>query len=122
MEPTRRRRGRRGGFTLVEALVSITIAAAMLLVIAVIFRQASSVTRQTRASAHIHQVARHVFEQLGRDLAGVSVEGFIFLRCQSRNWDGVSPVFLRNIFSNTKQWALSTKLAMAAKRHKGGRA
>jgi type II secretory pathway pseudopilin PulG len=79
------------GFTLIEALVSIGIAAGMIAMIAVVFRQSSQVTRRVRASAAIHQAARQIFEHIGRDLAGITRDGFLVLRCQTRRfWRGDS--------------------------------
>jgi type II secretory pathway pseudopilin PulG len=70
------------GFTLIEALVSISIAAGLMLMLATIFRQASQVQRQVSAAARAGQVARTVFDQVGRDLMGLSREGLLMIRAQ----------------------------------------
>jgi type II secretory pathway pseudopilin PulG len=69
-------------FTLVEALVSVTILAGMILMLATIFRQSSQVSSVARGGAAAFQAARQVFESIGRDLAGVTRDGFLFVRTQ----------------------------------------
>ncbi len=69
-------------FTLVEALISVAILAAMILALAAVFRQSSRLTSQARGGASAFQAARHVFEAIGRDLAGITREGFLFIRTQ----------------------------------------
>jgi len=75
-------RRRRPAFTLVEALVSIAILAGLLLTLAVVFRQSSRLARRVRGGAAAFSAARQVFEALGRDLSGVTREGFLFIRTQ----------------------------------------
>jgi type II secretory pathway component PulJ len=77
-----RRRGTPVGFTLIEALVSIAILAGLLVMLAMVFRQCTQVTRAVIGGARVHQVARQVFEQAGRDLSGLTRDGFLFLRTQ----------------------------------------
>jgi len=70
------------GFTLIEALVSIAILAGLLLTLATVFRQSSRMASRVRGGQAVFQAARQVFEALGRDLAGVTRDGFLFIRCQ----------------------------------------
>ena len=77
------RRARTGSaFTLVEALVSIAIMAGMILMLATIFRQSAKLTSSVRGGAAAQQAARQIFEAIGRDLAGVTRDGFLFIRTQ----------------------------------------
>lgn len=69
-------------FTLVEALISIAIMAAMLLALAAVFRQTGKLTSHARGGVAAFQAARQVFEGIGRDLAGVTRDGFLFIRTQ----------------------------------------
>ena len=73
---------RSAAFTLVEALISVAIMAAMILALATVFRQSSQLARQARGGSAAFQAARQVFEAIGRDLAGVTREGFLFIRTQ----------------------------------------
>ncbi len=77
-----RRQIRNSAFTLVEALISIAIMAVMLLALAAVFRQTSKFTCQARGGAAAFQAARQIFEGIGRDLAGVTRDGFLFIRTQ----------------------------------------
>jgi len=77
-----RRRSGNTAFTLVEALVSMAIMAAMLLALATVFRQTSRLSGQVRGGAAAFQAARQIFEGIGRDLAGVTRDGFLFIRTQ----------------------------------------
>lgn len=70
-------------FTLIEALVSIAIAAGLILMLATIFRQTSALQRQASAGARASQVARTVYDMIGRDLMGLSREGALMVRCQA---------------------------------------
>jgi type II secretory pathway pseudopilin PulG len=78
---------RRCAFTLVEALISVAILAGMVLMLAVVFRQSSQVARRTRAGAAVLQAARQIFDAIGRDLAGVTRDGFLFIRTQELKID-----------------------------------
>ena len=62
---------------------SIAIAAAMILMLAAIFRQVSSLQRRTSTRASAGRVARQVFDQIARDLSGLSRRGFLMIRTQS---------------------------------------
>ena len=75
-------RSARRAFTLVEALISIAIMAVMLLSLAAVFRQTSKFTSQARGGAAAFRAARHIFDGIGRDLAGVTRDGFLFIRTQ----------------------------------------
>jgi type II secretory pathway component PulJ len=70
------------GFTLIEALVSIAILAGLILMLATIFRQASMLTRQARGGAAAFQAARQILEAIGRDMSGLTRDGFLFIRTQ----------------------------------------
>jgi type II secretory pathway pseudopilin PulG len=81
----------RRAFTLIEALVSVSILAGLILMLAAIFRQSSQLAREARAGAAAYQTARQVFETLGRDLAGVTRDGFLFLRCEQLDLSSSNP-------------------------------
>ena len=77
-----RHRRMNSAFTLVEALISIAIMAVMLLSLAAVFRQTSKFTSQARGGATAFRAARQIFDGIGRDLAGVTRDGFLFIRTQ----------------------------------------
>ena len=81
----------RGAFTLIEALVSIAILAGLVVMLAAMFRQSSRLSRQARSGAAAYQAARQVFEAIGRDLAGVTRDGFLFIRTQELAYSSKEP-------------------------------
>jgi type II secretory pathway pseudopilin PulG len=85
------RRHRRAAFTLVEAMVSIAILAGLVLMLAAMFHQSSRLSREARGGAAAFQAARQVFETIGRDLAGVTRDGFLFLRTQELEYSSKNP-------------------------------
>ena len=82
---------RRGAFTLIEALVSVAILAGLVVMLAAVFRQSSRLSRQARSGAAAYQAARQVFEAIGRDLAGVTRDGFLFIRTQELAYSSKNP-------------------------------
>jgi hypothetical protein len=54
----------------------------MMLMLAAIFRQSSRLAAEARGGQAVFQTARQVYETLGRDLAGLTRDGLLFLRSQ----------------------------------------
>lgn len=63
----------RSAFTLVELIVAISLAAMIILITAIIFKQASSAFSQSDARSEVYQNVRAVFDIIKRDISGATL-------------------------------------------------
>ena len=63
----------RSAFTLVELIVSISLAAMIMLITAMIFKQASSAFSQSDARSEVYQNVRTAFDIIKRDISGTTL-------------------------------------------------
>lgn len=63
----------RSAFTLVELIVAISLASILILVTALIFKQASSAFSESDARNEVYQNARAAFDMLKRDISGAAL-------------------------------------------------
>ena len=63
----------RSAFTLVELVVAISLAAMIMLITAMIFKQASSAFSQSDARSEVYQNVRAAFDILKRDISGATL-------------------------------------------------
>jgi prepilin-type N-terminal cleavage/methylation domain-containing protein len=63
----------RSAFTLVELIVAISLAAMIILITAIIFKQASSAFSQSDARSEVYQNVRAAFDIIKRDISGATL-------------------------------------------------
>ncbi len=63
----------RSAFTLVELIVAISLAAMIILITAIIFKQASSAFSQSDARSEVYQNVRATFDIIKRDISGATL-------------------------------------------------
>ncbi len=63
----------RSAFTLVELIVAISLAAMIILITAIIFKQASSAFSQSDARSEVYQNVRAAFDIIKRDITGTTL-------------------------------------------------
>lgn len=71
----------RGGFTLVELLIAVVVLLVVILAVGRIFSTAGQVTAYGQATADLLQEARAIENQMRRDFAQLSKEGFLAIQC-----------------------------------------
>ena len=63
----------RSAFTLIELIISVSLASILILVTAMIFKQASSAFSQSDARNEVYQNVRAAFDTVKRDISGVTL-------------------------------------------------
>ena len=71
----------RAGFTLVELLIAVVVLLVVILAVGRIFSTAGQVTAYGQATADLLQEARAIENQMRRDFARISKEGFLAIQC-----------------------------------------
>jgi prepilin-type N-terminal cleavage/methylation domain-containing protein len=63
----------RSAFTLIELIISVSLASILILVTAMIFKQASSAFSQSDARSEVYQNVRAAFDTIKRDISGATI-------------------------------------------------
>jgi prepilin-type N-terminal cleavage/methylation domain-containing protein len=63
----------RSAFTLIELIISVSLASILILVTAMIFKQASSAFSQSDARSEVYQNVRAAFDTIKRDISGATL-------------------------------------------------
>ncbi|MGA0172683.1 MAG: prepilin-type N-terminal cleavage/methylation domain-containing protein, partial [Phycisphaerales bacterium] len=80
-EPTMTASFVRRAFTLVELLIAVVVLLVVILAVGRIFSTAGQVTAYGQATADLLQEARAIENQMRRDFARISKEGFLAIQC-----------------------------------------
>ena len=68
------------GFTLIELMVSMVVTIIVMSMVAVALQQARQISSETSARAETAQIARNLFDQIERDLSGLTRNSFLLIR------------------------------------------
>lgn len=84
--------GRRGGFTLMEMMVAVSILVLMIMAIGKIFQDASKAVSLSQISMELFSNVRSAQDQIARDVSAIDRNGFLVIRSQymGEPWDSTT--------------------------------
>jgi type II secretory pathway pseudopilin PulG len=104
-----------GGFTLVELVTTVALMSVMMLGVVEIFRVITTTTAEAEAAANAQQQMRGLFDQLHRDIRGMTRDGYLRVDARMTQpqqmgglWQVSDPVDAASITDKTRAYAVNT--------------